>query len=253
MSLLIHFLFLLNYKTEQKNHNKQDNKKIEKTDIKLVKLKEIKEQKTTKIEEPKLEQKIEKTVEKKTEKVVEKKVEKVIENKIEKPKNIEQKPKKDEIKKAKEFQNRVLKEQIVENKPTIQDKTLENFLNQKEPVDKKILTELEKLYGQEYDTFTKVQKAYLEKNLNNFQAITQKVLNRMGYPKLAAKLQIGGVNIVEFMFHPDGSITGLKITNSSGYTILDDYSLELIEIAYKDYPRPTEKTKIKFQVFYRMY
>ncbi len=253
LSLLIHFLFLLNYKTEQKNHNKQDNKKIEKTDIKLVKLKEIKEQKTTKIEEPKLEQKIEKTVEKKTEKVVEKKVEKVIENKIEKPKNIEQKPKKDEIKKAKEFQNRVLKEQIVENKPTIQDKTLENFLNQKEPVDKKILTELEKLYGQEYDTFTKVQKAYLEKNLNNFQAITQKVLNRMGYPKLAAKLQIGGVNIVEFMFHPDGSITGLKITNSSGYTILDDYSLELIEIAYKDYPRPTEKTKIKFQVFYRMY
>ena len=75
----------------------------------------------------------------------------------------------------------------------------------------------------------------------------------MGYPKLAEKLRIGGVNIVEFMFHPDGSISGLKITSSSGYTILDDYSLELIEIAYKDYPKPTEKTKIKFQVFYRMY
>ena len=32
----------------------------------------------------------------------------------------------------------------------------------------------------------------------------------MGYPKLAEKLRIGGVNIVEFMFHPDGSISGLK-------------------------------------------
>ena len=141
----------------------------------------------------------------------------------------------------------------MQNKQTIQDKTLENFLNQKEPVNKEILSELEKLYGKEYKSFTTVQKAYLEKNLNNFQVITQRVLNRMGYPKLAEKLRIGGVNIVEFMFHPDGSISGLKITSSSGYTILDDYSLELIEIAYKDYPKPTEKTKIKFQVFYRMY
>ncbi len=245
ISLLIHTLFFINYKTKEKNHNLED-KKIEKSDVKFVKLQEIKEQ-APKIAETKIENSINKPKE------IEKP--KKIEQKIEKPKQQKEqkKPTKDEVFQAKEFQNKVLKEQVVQNKPTIQDKTLEGFLTQKEPVNKAILSELEKLYGKEYQTFTTVQKAYLEKNLNNFQIITQRVLNRMGYPKLAAKLQISGVNIVEFMFHPDGSITGLKITNSSGYTILDDYSLELIEIAYKDYPKPTEKTKIKFQVFYRMY
>src|SRR5574344_857833 len=224
ISLLLHLTFLFNYKSSDKNHSEEE-KKVEKTDIKFVKLTEIKEQKVL-IEKPK------------DTPLPEKKVEKIV---------------KKEIKEAKEFQNKVLKEQVVENKPTIQDKTLENFLNQKEPVNKEILTQLEKLYGKEYQNFTTIQKAYLEKNLNNFQVITQRVLNRMGYPKLAEKLRIGGVNIVEFMFHPDGSISGLKITSSSGYTILDDYSLELIEIAYKDYPKPKEKTKIKFQIFYRMY
>jgi protein TonB len=55
------------------------------------------------------------------------------------------------------------------------------------------------------------------------------------------------------MFHPNGDISGLKIIGSSGYTILDDYSLELIQIAYKEYPKPTEPTKLRFKVFYRNY
>ncbi|WP_198306127.1 energy transducer TonB [Arcobacter vandammei] len=253
VSLLIHLLFFLNFKYE-KNEQQNEEKKFEKTDIKFVKLEEKKVE--VPVEKPK-EEPISKPTPPPTKKEIQKpiiKEEKVV-KKVEKPKVLEtpKKPVKKEIEKAKEFQNKVLKEQVVTDKPNIQDKTLENFLSQKEPVNKEVLTELEKLYGKEFDTFTKVQKAYLEKNLNNFQIITQRVLNRMGYPKLAAKLQIGGVNIVEFMFHPDGSITGLKITNSSGYTILDDYSLELIEIAYKDYPKPTEKTKIKFQVFYRIF
>ena len=67
----------------------------------------------------------------------------------------------------------------MENKGSIQEKTLENFLSQKEPVNKEILSELQKLYGSEYETFTKVQKAYLEKNIGNFQTITQKVLDRI--------------------------------------------------------------------------
>jgi protein TonB len=107
-----------------------------------------------------------------------------------------------------------------------------------------------KLYEEEYEGFTKVQKVFLQNNLRKFQVITQRVLNRMGYPKMAAKLNLSGTNVVEFMFHPDGSISDLRITNSSGYAIFDNYTLELIEIAYKDYPRPIESTKIKFYVRY---
>ena len=62
-------------------------------------------------------------------------------------------------------------------------------------------------------------KSIFRKNIGNFQTITQRVLDRLGYPQLAAKLKIGGVNIVEFMFHPDGSITNLKVLDSSGYNL----------------------------------
>ena len=55
------------------------------------------------------------------------------------------------------------------------------------------------------------------------------------------------------MFHPDGSITNLKVLDSSGYAILDDYSINLIEIAYKDYPKPETSTKLRFYVQYRLY
>lgn len=168
---------------------------------------------------------------------------------IKPPEKIGQKTKKElDINEAKQVQENILKETT-----TLQDKTLENFLSQKEPINKEILSELEKLYGAEYKTFTKVQKDYLEKNINNFQVITQRVLNRLGYPKLAAKLRIGGINTVEFLFHPNGDISDLRIITPSGYSILDEYSLELIKIAYKDYPKPKTTTKLRFRVFYNLY
>ena len=244
ISISLHLLLFVKYNFENSIKNDKTEEKIEKKSVvKFVKLKK---------EEPILE----KIVEKQPEQKIEKKTEKIVE--IKKPKNepikkIVEIPKKENIQKAKELQKTVLNEQIVDKSSSIQDKTLENFLSQKEPVNKEILNELEKLYGKEYDKFTKIQKAYLEKNIGNFQTITQRVLDRLGYPQLAAKLKIGGVNIVEFMFHPDGSITNLKVLDSSGYAILDDYSINLIEIAYKDYPKPETSTKLRFYVQYRLY
>lgn len=109
------------------------------------------------------------------------------------------------------------------------------------------------LYKDEYENLTKVQKVFLQNNLRKFQIITQRVLNRLGYPRMAVKRKLSGTNVVEFMFHPDGSISKLNIINSSGYAVFDSYTLELIEIAYKDYPRPKESTKIRFNVEYSYY
>ena len=246
ISISLHFFLFNKYKNEEISQISEiKEEKQKQTDVKFVKLKK---------EEPIVKQNIEQKVEKKVEipqtkkEIIQKKEpeKKVVEKKIENTKKVD-------IQKSKELQNNILKEQIVDKKESLQDKTLEDFLSQKEPINKAILNELEKLYGEEYETFTKVQKAFLEKNLNNFQTITQRVLNRLGYPPLAAKLRIGGVNVVEFMFHPDGSITNLKIINSSGYAVLDDYSIELIEIAYKDYPKPKTSTKLRFNVQYRAY
>lgn len=244
ISVILHLLLLVSYnkslnETKQENKQEQNEKIVEKkSDVKFVKIQQeiISQEKRI---EPKPEPKVS---------------EKIIEKQIKVPKNesenkISQNTKKSaDIKQAKKMQKNILKETNA-----LQEKTLENFLSQKEPINKNILNELEKLYGEEYKNFTKVQKAYLEKNLNNFQVITQRVLDRMGYPELAAKQKIGGINTVEFIFYPNGDISDLRIINSSGYSVLDKHSIELIEIAYKDYPKPTEPIKIRFRVFYRAY
>ena len=249
ISISLHFFLFKKYNSDEFTKNNQIQEEIvKKSDVKFVKLKK---------EEPI----VNKPIDEKVEPVIEKKIEapkiqKEVIKKESPKKEFEKKVennKKIDFDKSKELQNKIINEQIVNKKESIQDKTLENFLSQKEPVNKEILNELQKLYGEEYDKFTKVQKAYLEKNLNNFQSITQRVLDRLGYPPLAAKLRIGGVNVIEFMFHPDGSITGLKVIDSSGYAVLDDYSIELIEIAYKNYPKPQTSTKLRFNVQYRAY
>ena len=254
ISISLHFLAFYNYGNKEFNEKKNKDEIIEKkSDVKFVKLKKkeiIEEVKNT----PEIEKKqeIKKTEEIKNEKkeTAKNEVKKVETKKVETKADVK---KQIDIAQSKNFQEKVLEEQIVKKDDSLQNSILENFLSQKEPINKEILGELEKLYGEEYQTFTKVQKAYLEKNLNNFQVITQRVLTRLGYPPLAAKLKIGGANVIEFMFHPDGSITNLRITNSSGYEVFDKYSLELIEIAYKDYPRPTTSTKLKFNVRYQLY
>ena len=213
VSLLIHILLFLNYSFEEsaKEETKKESEKSEVKFVKLVQEKVLQEQvaKTIepKINEPKMVEPKKQDI--KTPKIVEKQKKASSELKTNNSK------KQIDIKEAKKLQKEILKESS-----NFQDSALEKFLSQKTPINQEVLNELQKLYGKEYDNFTNVQKAYLEKNLNNFQVITQKVLNRMGYPKLAAKLGIGGINTIEFMFHPNGDISGLKIIGSSGYTIL---------------------------------
>ena len=265
ISISLHFLAFYNYGNKEFNEKKNKDEIIEKkSDVKFVKLKkkeiteEIKNTPEIKknLEPEKTEEtkKVEKLLNKLSESKTQKKeIEKTETKKIEKIEKRAEVKKQIDVTQSKEFQEKVLKDQIIKKDDSLQNSILENFLSQKEPINKEILNELEKLYGEEYQTFTKVQKAYLEKNLNNFQVITQRVLTRLGYPPLAAKLKIGGANVIEFMFHPDGSITGLQVIDSSGYAVLDDYSVELIEIAYKDYPKPQTSTKLRFNVQYRLY
>ena len=142
-----------------------------------------------------------------------------------------------------------------EKRKTIPNKSLENFLlTEPTPLDTAMLDDITKsylkLYGEEYNSFTKVQKVYLQKNLKNIGRITQKYLR---YPSVAVRTEQEGMNIVEFFLHPNGDISDLKLINSSGYTSLDKNSIETIEIAYKDYPRPKTKTKVKIYVYYKLY
>lgn len=227
ISLLIHSFFIYSFNDIKNEEKKEQTEKPHNTsEVKFVKLTPSepiasqKEAKPLKKEEPKPKKEI-------TKEKVETK----------------------ELKEAKSFQEKILKESS-----KLQEQTLENFLSQKDTIyNSEVFNELKELYGKEYDDFTTVQKAYLEKNINNFQIITQRVLNRLGYPHEAVRLKITGINIVEFIFHPNGDISDLKIIQSSGYSILDNRTLELIQIAYKEYPKPQTPTLLRFKVFYRLY
>lgn len=227
ISLLIHSFFIYSFNDIKNEEKKEQTEKPHNTsEVKFVKLTPSepiasqKEAKALKKEEPKPKKEITK-----------------------------EKAETKELKEAKSFQEKILKESS-----KLQEQTLENFLSQKDTIyNSEVFNELKELYGKEYDNFTTVQKAYLEKNINNFQIITQRVLNRLGYPHEAVRLKITGINIVEFIFHPNGDISDLRIIQSSGYSILDNRTLELIQIAYKEYPKPQTPTLLRFKVFYRLY
>ncbi len=112
--------------------------------------------------------------------------------------------------------------------------------------------EYRKLYKDEFDTFTKAQKRFLKENLSRIGYITQKYLYLRGYPYIAVKTKQQGTNIVEFYLHPNGDISNLHLIGSSGYEALDKNTIETIKTAYKDYPLPKEKTKIRIYVKYRL-
>ena len=114
-------------------------------------------------------------------------------------------------------------------------------------------SEFRALYKDEFDHFTPEQKKFIRNNLSRIQGITQHYLTIRGYPYTAARLGQSGMNIVEFDLHPNGDISGLKVIKGAGFEDLDINSLDTIKTAYKDYPRPKEKTKIRFYIYYRLY
>jgi periplasmic protein TonB len=76
------------------------------------------------------------------------------------------------------------------------------------------------------------------------------VLNRLAYVYSLRSYRYTNYNVVEFMFYPDGHIGPIKILKDTGFEFLDKITKETIDIAYKDYPRPSEPTLIKYSFFY---
>jgi len=180
------------------------------------------------------------------------------------PKQIVKRVTKKEIKKLPNLKpkltNKIIKQKIVKKEPKnakivkkiIKQKSsnspLVNFfrnthLDKQKKSDKSNLN----LYENEFKFFTNEQVKFIKNNIDLIQQITQYYLS---YPEFAARYNIGGDNIVEFYLYPDGSISDLKLIKSSSFSSLDQNSIETIELAYKDYPYPKQKTKIKFYIFY---
>ncbi len=112
---------------------------------------------------------------------------------------------------------------------------------------------IQRLYGSEFNTYSQTQKKFIKNNLGTIHRITQRTLSMNGYPSIAVRTGQQGTNIVSFYLHPNGDISGLRLRTRIGYQALDQNTLDVIRIAYKDYPLPNKKTKIMFYVTYSMY
>lgn len=170
---------------------------------------------------------------------------------IKKTKKISSKPEKQSLNNPKKS----AKAKIHKKRKKITNKSLENFLlDQRTPLNKNVLDKATQsyleLYGKEYNSFTKIQKVFIQNNIKSIVKITKKYYR---FPDIAKRFGKNDFNIVEFILHPNGDIANLRISKKGKYYFYDKSILEAIEVAYKDYPKPKKATKIKFYVSYKIY
>ena len=106
------------------------------------------------------------------------------------------------------------------------------------------------LYGDELGDYGMAEIDFLVNNLRDIGRITQYHINRRGYPREAAILGQSGKNVIEFYLHPNGDISELRVVSSSNSIILDNDMQTNIKVAFREYPRPTTKVKIRFFMTY---
>jgi len=115
-----------------------------------------------------------------------------------------------------------------------------------------VSSDLKELYGEEFGKLTPGQQKYIIDNQEIMRRITQQVLNRVASVNLDRSLNVNRSNVIEFTLHPNGDMSDFRFLSKSGYFTLDDITRETIEYAYAKYPRPAEKTLIRYNVHYRL-
>lgn len=116
----------------------------------------------------------------------------------------------------------------------------------------KISSDIRELYGDEFGKLSPEQQKYLLDNQEIMRRITQEVLNRVASVNLRRDMNMNSTNVIEFYLHPNGDMTDFRFLKKSGYFVLDETTKETIEYAYSRYPRPSEKTLVRYNVFYNL-
>jgi hypothetical protein len=137
---------------------------------------------------------------------------------------------------------------MYEDKSSTQQKTTKTKKINKNNINQNIKA----LYGDKFNQLSHGQQKYIIDNQEIMRMITQEVLNRVASVNLKNPLRVNRNNIIEFYLHPNGDMTDFKFLHNSGYYILDETTKETIEYAYSRYPRPKEKTLIRYNVIYNL-
>ncbi|WP_345991089.1 hypothetical protein [Sulfurimonas sp. HSL-1716] len=151
---------------------------------------------------------------------------------------------------------------VIKKKETKKHSKLYSFLSKEVPDGEKgsntkqtrrsseINQDIKELYGSEFGELSAGEQKYILDNTEIMRRITQQVLNRVGRVNIPNDLRVNRINIIEFYLHPNGDMTDFRFIKKSGFYILDDTTKETIEYAYSKYPRPAQKTLIRYKVGY---
>ncbi|MDD2266825.1 hypothetical protein [Sulfuricurvum sp.] len=104
-------------------------------------------------------------------------------------------------------------------------------------------------YGNDFFELSAPEQHYLLDNLQKIRRINDIVGNRLLQSKSDEEIDTKENNIVEFYLHPDGSISDLTLSKEREGSLLDELTLETIELAHTQYPRPKQTTLIRIRVW----
>lgn len=108
---------------------------------------------------------------------------------------------------------------------------------------------LQRHYGDEFFALSSGEQHYIINNLQKIRRINDIVGNRLLQTKSQENLENRDNNYVEFNLHPDGTISDLTLQNERTNSLLDELTLETIELAHTQYPKPEQTTLIRIRVF----
>lgn len=93
-----------------------------------------------------------------------------------------------------------------------------------------------------------IRKKYLNEN---FAYIRDTVLKNLSYPLIARKMGWTGKVMLSFFISHDGSVKGIKVTQSSGIDVLDKNAIEAVKKA-APFPRPPAEAEVVIPIMYRL-
>jgi protein TonB len=143
------------------------------------------------------------------------------------------------------------KKKIVQTKK-VQKETPQKVEKKKpEPINKveELPKQFQELYKEDFKNLPKESQVFLIKHIKDIGKITEVYLE---YPMISVQARQEGINVVQFTLYPNGKISTPVISKSSKYFLLDDNTIETIQAAYKDYPRPSKPTLIRIYVKYSL-
>ncbi len=114
----------------------------------------------------------------------------------------------------------------------------------------RIPNDIREAYGDAFGKLTEGERKYLLDNQEIMRRLTQTQLNDTGAAMIPNNMRVNDDNIVEFYLHPDGRMTDFRYVHHSNFFLLDEVTKETIESVYWKYPRPAQKTLIRYKFGY---